>query len=530
MNVSILDCTLRDGGYINNWEFSSECVNKIINKLYMSNIEIIEVGFLDSKKGNASGTLFDSVNVANECVKACGIYNITNCVAMIMHGQFDCEKLPECEDTLLSGIRYCFKKDCINDALENCRLIKQKGYDVYLQPAALSDYNDYEILDLVAEANKVDICAFYIVDTFGVMRKTDVIRYFYLIDENLKNNVSIGFHSHNNLQLSFSNAQEFITLNPNRELILDSSVFGMGRGAGNLCTELITRYINENIEDKYDLMPILEIMDEYIMPIYRQHPWGYSAPYYVAAINNCHPNYATFLMNKETLCIKDINSIIKSIPEQNRHIYSESLIVKMYFDYQEKTVDDSEIIKQLSELCFGRTILILAPGRSLVSCEQNITEFIRQKNPVVFAINHIPVKYRFDKVFVSNLKRFKGIEDAEDKLGERLICTSNIALKNNIHTINYSSYLNDDEAIFDNAGLMLINVLKKAGVNKIALAGYDGFGYSEQDNYCDERFINNVRYERQNELNKSMKKYFKKIQSSVNVNFITPTIYETDIP
>lgn len=405
MGLYVLDCTLRDGGYVNSWGFQPTSITKIINNLCASNIDIIEVGFLNSQKGNSVSTLFDSAESVSKYIKASKIKAPSNCVAMIMHNQFDCTKLPERKGMLLSGIRYCFKKEYIEKALENCRLIRNKGYDVYLQPAALSDYNDKEVLDLVTRANNIDICAFYIVDTFGVMRKRDVIRYYYLIDENLKENVSIGFHSHNNLQLSFSNAQELIQMNSKRDIIIDSSIFGMGRGAGNLCTELITQYINENIEKKYDIIPILEAMDEYIMPIYSQHPWGYSAPYYIAATNNCHPNYATFLMNKGTLCIRNINSIIKSIPEENKHLYNEELIGRMYFDYQHKNIDDSEIIAQLSELCSEREILILAPGKSLVTHEKNISGFIERSNPVVFAINHIPERYRFDKVFVSNLKR-----------------------------------------------------------------------------------------------------------------------------
>lgn len=526
MNVSILDCTLRDGGYVNNWSFDFKTVTEIIHGLFIANIDIIEVGFLDEKKGTAKGTLFESLVSADRYINLSNISESSHCVAMIIHGQYNCEKLPECKTTRLSGIRYCFKKDCIKEAMNNCAILIDKGYSVYLQPAALSDYNDYEILDLVAEANKLDICAFYIVDTFGVMRKNDVTRYFYLIDGNLKKNVAIGYHSHNNLQLSFSNSQELISLNPKREIIIDSSVFGMGRGAGNLCTELITRYLNDNVNEKYDLMPILEIIDEYIIPIYRQHPWGYSAPYYIAAINSCHPNYATFLMNKETLCIRDINSIIKSIPEEKKHTYNEEFIGKMYFEYQERSIDDSDVIMQLSEFCSEREILILAPGKSLATYEGVISDFIKKKEPVVFAINCIPKNYKYDKVFVSNLKRFNNIDDAENRLGDKLICTSNIAVSKMGRTVNYSSYLNDDEVIYDNAGAMLINILKRAGVNKVSLAGYDGFSYSEQNNYCDERLINNVRYERQTELNEAMKKFFMKIRRNMEITFITPTIYD----
>jgi 4-hydroxy 2-oxovalerate aldolase len=99
---------------------------------------------------------------------------------------------------------------------------------------------------------------------------------FYIIDHNLNKDIALGFHSHNNLQLSFSNAQELILLNSTRNIILDASVFGMGRGAGNLCTELLIQYINENIIRKYDLMPVLEIIDKYIQHLYTKHSWGYS--------------------------------------------------------------------------------------------------------------------------------------------------------------------------------------------------------------------------------------------------------------
>ena len=141
------------------------------------------------------------------------------------------------------------------------------------------------------------------------MRKKDILRIFYLIDNNLFKDIKIGFHSHNNLQLSFSNAQELITLNSKREIIIDTSIFGMGRGAGNLCTELMLQYINENIENKYYMLPILETIDEFIMPIFKTHSWGYSVPYYIAAINDCHPSYATYLTNMQTLFVKDINNI-----------------------------------------------------------------------------------------------------------------------------------------------------------------------------------------------------------------------------
>lgn len=92
----------------------------------------------------------------------------------------------------------------------------------------------------------------------------------------------------------------------------------MGRGAGNLCTELITHYINENIKEKYNIVPLLEIFDEYLSNIFSNIRWGYSMPYYLAAVNNCHPNYSTYLMNKQTISVKSINTILKQILEEKK--------------------------------------------------------------------------------------------------------------------------------------------------------------------------------------------------------------------
>lgn len=522
MKIHILDCTLRDGGYVNEWNFGKRCIMNTARLLYSSGIDLIELGFLDDTKSRYSEdiTVFRDIESAEKLIDN----SDTNFLLMIMHGNYHIENLPVYNGGRIKGIRYCFKKDFINTALKICEEISKKGYDVYLQPASLPDYSDRELIDLVEKANKLDISAFYIVDTYGVMRKDEAVRFYYIINHNLRKEIPIGFHSHNNLQLSSSNAQALIEINKNRELFIDSSVLGMGRGAGNLCTELLTQYINENTEKKYDLIPILEIMDEYIMPIYSARPWGYSAPYYIAAVNNCHPNYATFLMNKQTLCIRDINSIIRSIPEESKRLYNVDLISELYRNYQQHNIDDSEVLQKIKNMCRGRKILILAPGKSLATYAAQINSFIETNSPVIFAINHIPENFSYDMVFISNLKRFKGLDDAVEQLGDRLLCTSNIAVN---QAVNYASYLNEEDIISDNAGLMLINVLKKADVHDLYLAGFDGFQVSGDGNYFDGRLNLNIQYQKREEMNHAIIGYFAKLKRNMNVNFLTPTIYDT---
>ncbi len=524
--VSLLDCTLRDGGYINDFRFGKRCIETIIRRLQDAKLEIVECGFLQSGKCDPDRSLFGGV----EAIKAYLPEErsaSTMFVAMIAYGDISLEEISDCDGSSVTGIRLTFHEKEIEDAFAFAVALKEKGYKVFFQPVGTMTYTDRALLALIDKVNVLQPFAFYLVDTLGSMYKNDLLRMYYLVDNNLDAKVRIGFHSHNNLQLSFSNAQELILMHPKRDIIIDTSVYGMGRGAGNLCTELLTQYINRNIVQRYDLLPILECVDEYILPINLQHSWGYSVPYYLAAVNGCHPNYANYLVDRQTLCVRDINNIIRTIPSHKKPLFDKELIKKLYQEYLERSVDDSGAIEELKALCRGRQVLILAPGQSLSTHTKEIEAYIREKSPVVFGINHIPLPcYKFDRIFVSNLKRFKGIDDLLGENKGKVVCTSNISTDKNFCVLNYASYLNDDDAILDNAGLMLINILKKAGVTKFALAGYDGFDHAGSKNYFDERMINSVEAEKREAINRAIVAYFKQARESVTIDFITPTTYE----
>lgn len=217
------------------------------------------------------------------------------------------------------------------------------------------------------DVNEIKPYAFYIVDTLGVMYRNDMRKFFYLIDNNLSNDICIGYHSHNNLQMAFANAQEMTRLSNGRTIILDSSCYGMGRGVGNLATELIADYINTNIEQKYSLVPILNIVDKYLMPIYAEQRWGYDLPYFLSAAVKCHPNYASYLMKKETLSVEKIEKLLALIPIADRSEYNAKLIEKLYLELQEFDVDDGTAYSKLEEIVSNKEVLILGPGASIIN-------------------------------------------------------------------------------------------------------------------------------------------------------------------
>lgn len=522
-NISILDCTLRDGGYINKFNFGEQAISKIITKLGEACIDIIECGFLITGESDKNKSLFDSVESISKSLiekRENTIY-----VAMIAYGDISIQEISSRKENSIDGIRITFHENEIDEAIEFGNELMSKGYLVFMQPVGTAFYTDAELISLVMRINQMQPYAFYLVDTLGTMYKNDILRLFYLVDHNLKKDIAIGYHSHNNLQLAFSNAQELTEIHTNRHIILDSSVFGMGRGAGNLASELITRFINDNIEYKYDVIPLIEIVDEHLGNIFSNTSWGYSVPYYVASTNYCHPNYASYLMDKQTLSVKSINTILQKLPENTRHLYNSELAEDLYKKFQNTCIEDADTLSYVKEKINSKKVVVIAPGKSLESNYEKINAFINEDDSFVISTNFIPDKIKCDLLFISNNKRFKQIGNL-DKLHDtiEIVSSSNIYNPNGLQ-VNYNDLINLSSTESDNAGIMCLKMLKKIGVKEIYLAGFDGFEVDNKENYID-KLILNVSEESLRLKNEEIKSQIQVLKNSLQIRFITKSKYQ----
>ena len=241
--IQMLDCTLRDGGYCNDCRFGLGNQRRITAGLARAGVEIIECGFLmDRVLYHPDVTRFTSPEQIGAILPGAGGEAGPQYVALADFGRYDFDRLPPRSETPIQGIRVAFHKKDWPRALEACRIVRDKGYRVFVQPMVTAGYTDREFLDLLAGVNLLEPYAFYLVDSFGTLQRPGLLRLFALADHNLAPGIRIGFHPHNNLQLAFSNAQALAELHSSRDLIVDCSVYGMGRGAGNLNTELFARY------------------------------------------------------------------------------------------------------------------------------------------------------------------------------------------------------------------------------------------------------------------------------------------------
>ena len=522
--ISILDCTLRDGGYINHWKFGETKIRNIVKELNRAGMDIIECGFLRDIEYQADTAVFSCVSQITPFItprQPGAMY-----VAMIALGDISPSKILPRQDGFIDGIRLTFHKHEWNEAKEAITQLMSKGYQVFVQPVGTATYTDQELLNLMEDVKQLHPFAFYLVDTLGQLYRKDLLRLTCFIDHNLDPDIAMGFHSHNNLQLSLANALELIRQDFQRNLIIDASVYGMGRGVGNLPTELLTQYINENIQNKYQLTPLLVIAERELMSIYAEQRWGYDLPYFISAAEKCHPNYASYLMKKETLNIESIAELLRRLPINKRDLFHKDIIENIYMEFQNTWIDDTAATNILKEKLAGRTVLMLAPGASIGYHKDKIQNAISENFAMIISVNFMQDIYPQDIIFISNRKR---LQSMQEKLtaDSFVIATSNLKQEfpEGTCVVNYSSYLGEGSEA-DNAGVMLIRLLTKIGVKEILLAGFDGFEVDVSANYFVDSFKRNIERETARKKNELVSMQLRSALKDIPHRIITPTMYD----
>ena len=528
-NISLLDCTLRDGGYVNDWKFGRNNIVSIFERLVASKVDYIEIGFIDqAREYDPDRAIYPDVRSINNTMG-----NLEKggslMVGMIDYGHADIDKVCPASESCLDAIRVIFKKHLRREALEFVRQVKEKGYKVFAQLVSITSYNDEELLDLISLANEVKPFAVSMVDTYGLCHSDTLMHYCEILDKNLDPSIELGYHAHNNFQLGYANCIEMLSYKTERNVLVDGTIFGMGKSAGNCPLELVAMYLNGRCGKEYDITQILEAADANVMNFYKTSPWGYSLFYFIAASNDCHPSYVSYLMNKRTLSIKSINRILRRLEGDKKLLYDESLIEKLYSDYQEIEVNDDKDLDSLREELKGRQILLIGPGTSVTREDDALKAFIMEKNPVVISINFIPETVKPDYLFVTNAKRFVQLSSALSRNAEtfKVIATSNVT--NSVvpfdYTIRYSNLLDFNAQIIDNSFLMLLKLLIRLDVEEVSCAGFDGYATDNKPNYFDPDMEYSFSSFEAKELNDYVISELGKLRDRLKIGFITESYY-----
>lgn len=518
----MLDCTLRDGGYINSWGFSKSQLFRINNSLEKSKIEIVELGYLNDKKGGEeNSTLFDSVESVDKALN--NMTNMSTKVVMIDLFSFNLDNLPLKMHTKIDGIRLAFHKKDISHAIYASKIIIDLGYKLFLQPMVTKNYNSIEFTTLIKKANDLKVWAFYVVDSFGSMTLDQFRKYINLANDNLDNDIKLGYHSHNNMQLAFSNAIDLCNSQPDRDVIIDCSIYGMGRGAGNLNTELITDYLNNNFNKKYDTFPLLEVIDEILVFYFNQNPWGFSPVQYLSASLDCHPNYASYLVNKKSNHIADIFKILEKIPLEYKDNFNEEVVNQIYQDFlftnKSKPRGEFNIPK-------GKKVLLVASGNSVNNDLEKIKQKVESNDYFTIALNHSP-QFQCNCYFFTNQQRFDVFKDTISSAKQYV--TSNILCKEVGAVVRLKDVAFIKEYFVTNVVLLILNYLISKEVKNVEIAGLDGYEIGRDSYAYNETSIVENKGIFQ-ELNESISASLLQLRDSIKIDLITPSMFGKTIP
>ena len=532
--INILDCTLRDGAYIVNGVFGEPAIRGIINKLQNANIDIIECGWLKNDTCVDGTTYYHLPSDLEKYLS--GKSEKVKYVAMIDWDRYDLQNLPECDGKSIDAIRVVFPHNHYAEGMALGGVIKSKGYEVFFQAANTLAYSDEELVELATIANQVKPSSLSIVDTFGAMYGEDLSRIVNVLDKHLDKDIALGFHSHNNQQMSFALSMQFVDLlkNSGRDCIVDSSLCGMGRGAGNATTELVVNYINRKYGGNYDMNEVMDAIDMYMQYFLENYSWGYSIPYFIAGMYCTHVNNIAYLLKNHRTNAKDMRNIVESLSEEDRKKYDYDLLEDKYLDYQGKVVDDSECLSMLEEEVQNREVLLILPGRSIHEEGDRIKNYIVKNNPLIIGINAVFEGFNYDYVFFSNKVRYNYAKEIYPNLFNRhhRIVASNIKVipEANESIVNYNLLVKRGWEHFDNSGIMCLRLLNKVHAKEVVLAGFDGFDDDVSNSYADKSLPHINPGKAWSELNSEIKDMLQDFMNStkeyINIRFLTKSRFE----
>ncbi|MCH5252489.1 MAG: aldolase catalytic domain-containing protein [Lachnospiraceae bacterium] len=531
--VNILDCTLRDGGYLVDSQFGNTAIKGILRGLTESGVDVIECGFLKDEPHKNGSTVFNNASQIRGYLPE--DRKNASYVCLADYSRYTIDHLEPFDGTSIDGVRACFFKEERYKVMDFCRGITERGYKLYVQPVDILGYTDTELLELIDMVNELEPYAFSIVDTFGSMYKEDLQRVFFLIHHNLCASARIGFHSHNNLQMSFALSQEFVEMTQGlRRIVIDTAMAGMGRGAGNTNTELVMQYMNRKHNSGYDIDSLLDLIDNYVDGFRSQSEWGYSIPYFLAGSYSAHVNNISYLSTKAGIASRDINYLLNRLGSMDRKRYDYDLLEKIYMDYLGSICNDDEQIDRLKDLLSGKDILMLLPGHSIVTHKNVIDTYCLEKQPVVISVNLLSHDYPINYAYFSNKNRYRYWKSATHFKEYKKIVTSNVTteIQKDQFVVDFTRLIKCGWEQLDNSGILLLRLLDLLEVGSIAIAGFDGYSHhSGQQNYVQqdmEKQRNTLNAEEANQdISSMLEDYMNTRTSRCSVTFITPSLFDS---
>jgi 4-hydroxy 2-oxovalerate aldolase len=383
--LKILDCTLRDGGYYNNWDFSRELIEEYLQAMSAAKIDYIEIGFRFFKKdiylgpcAYTTSSFLETLNIPKGLkigimINAKDILNSNLSKNEIKKTFLDLPKKNK-----ISFIRFACHLNEIEKIIPICNDLNKLNITTAINLMQISEISDNEIekITKIAANSKLDI--FYFADSLGNLEPKNIIDISNVIKKNWKKD--IGFHAHDNMGRALING---VAAFNNGVKWIDSTVTGMGRGAGNIKTEFALLQFSKYVKKNSDISLLLKLIENKFDIMKQKYQWGTNPYYYLAGQHKIHPTFIQSMLSELKLEPLEMLSAIDNLKSEEGRNFNRNLIEvgkKLYKGKTKGSWNPFNLIK-------GKNVLIICPGPSSLLHSKAIEGFIKKNKPFVIALN-----------------------------------------------------------------------------------------------------------------------------------------------
>ena len=502
--MKILDCTLRDGGYYTNWDFDKTLLDVYFDSFNYLPVDYLEIGYRSNPMNSYLGAYF---YCPVQILKGIKEKSQKKLVIMINEKDVraeDCDVLLTPCIGLVDMVRLAIDPSNFERALKLAQKVKSLGFELGMNVMYMSNWKyQSKFIKQLKEVNGL-ADYFYMVDSYGSVFPKDVKETYKLVEAEVTTN--IGFHGHNNMEMALMNTLTAIDCGAQ---IVDSTITGMGRGAGNLKTELLLSTLNVRNKLPIDFNPLSQIVDSFT-ELQSSYKWGTSLPYMVSGGNSLPQKDVMEWMTKKTFCF---NSIIRAL------------------NNQKEGIEDNEKLAQFIPKKKFNKALIIGGGPSAITHKEASIVFVKNNKDDIWIIhassknakvyqNLVDIDQFFCLVgsegyrlanILSNIVNFKGLcilPPFPRKLGTYIPSK----VKQSCYELSSSDInfpLNDTHTI------LALQIAKNLNVKDLFIIGYDGYTNTNISSKEHELFIQN-------------QQIFNAIKDDFNAVSIVPTTYNLD--
>ena len=382
-----LDCTLRDGGYYNAWDFSLPLINDYLEAMHSAGVQVVELGFR---------------SLENQCFKGACAYSRDDFIqqlvvpadltlAVMVNGK---ELVTDSDEAQTHKLRQLFPRPASESPVSwvrfACHLhefekvlpatywLKQQGYQVGFNLMQIADRSEAEVTALAKLAAQYPIDVLYFADSMGSMTPEDTAKIIQWLRQGWQG--PIGIHTHNNQGLALQNSMKALDAGVTW---LDSTVTGMGRGPGNAKTEELVIELAKQSGTQPQLTKLLSLIRRHFQPMQNQYGWGTNPYYYLAGLYGIHPTYVQEMLGDSRYDEEDILAVIEHLRVEGGKKFNLNALDAARHFYQGTPRGQW----QPSDLFKDREVLILGTGPGVAAHKQALESYIQRAQPLVIALN-----------------------------------------------------------------------------------------------------------------------------------------------